>query len=80
MPKRSSSRKSMDHNQLAAHVVAAATGQPTKPRKRKNPAAVMLGRRGGLRGGKARAESLSPKERSEIAKRAARARWNPKPE
>jgi hypothetical protein len=80
MPKRSSRSKSLDQNQLAAHVVAAATGQPTKPRKRKNPAAVALGRRGGLKGGKARAQSLTPEERSEIAKRAAEARWKPKPE
>lgn len=80
MPKRSSKSKSLDQNQLASHVVAAATGQPTKPRKRKNPAAVALGRRGGLKGGKARAESLSPEERSEIARLAAQARWKPKPE
>jgi len=41
----------------------------------KNPAAVALGRLGGLKGGKARAEKLSPEERSEIAKKAALARW-----
>ena len=37
--------------------------------------ARLLGRRGGLKGGKARAESLTPKKRSEIARKAARARW-----
>jgi len=42
---------------------------------KKDPAAVALGRRGGLRGGKARADKLSPKQRREIAKRAAKARW-----
>ncbi len=42
----------------------------------KNPAAVALGRLGGLKGGKARAEKLSPKRRSLIAKRAAEARWS----
>ena len=42
---------------------------------KKNPAAVALGRMGGLKGGKARAEKLSAKKRSEIAKKAARARW-----
>src|SRR5687767_13970916 len=47
----------------------------TKQPKKKNPAAVALGRLGGLVGGKARAEKLSPKKRSEIAKAAARARW-----
>lgn len=41
----------------------------------KNPAAVMLGRRGGLKGGKARAESLSAQRRSEISRNAAKARW-----
>lgn len=41
----------------------------------KDPAAVALGRKGGLKGGKARAKKLSAKERSEIAKKAASARW-----
>jgi hypothetical protein len=41
----------------------------------KNPAAVALGRLGGSKGGKARAAKLSAKRRSDIAKRAARARW-----
>lgn len=41
----------------------------------KNPAAVALGRLGGLKGGKARAKALSPEERREIASRAAKARW-----
>ena len=44
-------------------------------RPEKNPAAVALGRLGGLKGGKARAESLSPDRRTEIARKAARARW-----
>lgn len=41
----------------------------------KNKAAQELGRLGGLKGGKARAEKLTPKQRSEIAKKAAQARW-----
>jgi hypothetical protein len=41
----------------------------------KNPAAVELGRLGGRKGGKARAEKLSPERRKEIAKKAAEARW-----
>ena len=41
----------------------------------KNPAAVELGRRGGLKGGKARAAKLTPEQRSESARKAAKARW-----
>jgi hypothetical protein len=41
----------------------------------KNPAAVALGRKGGLKGGKARAAKLTPQQRSEIAKKAAESRW-----
>lgn len=41
----------------------------------KDPAAVSLGRRGGLKGGKARAAAISPKKRVAIARKAARARW-----
>ena len=43
--------------------------------KRKNPAAVALGRKGGLKGGKARAAKLSAEERSTIARNAVQARW-----
>ncbi len=46
------------------------------PEPEKDPAAVALGRRGGLVGGKARAAALSPEKRSEIAKKAAAARWS----
>jgi len=42
----------------------------------KNPAAVALGRLGGLKGGKARKDKLSPERRREIASTAARTRWN----
>lgn len=70
------SKKPRDPNQLGKMIVDAATGQTEKPKPdNKDPAAVALGRKGGLKGGKARAESLSPEERSEIAKKAARARW-----
>lgn len=64
-------KKPTDINQLAASIVGEATDQPTG----KNPAAVALGRLGGLKGGKARAESLSAKRRKEIAKKAAKSRW-----
>lgn len=80
MPKRSST-SSRDLNQNAARIAALATGEaiPAPKRKRKNPAAVALGRKGGLKGGKARAAALTPAERSEIAKKAARARWGAEP-
>ena len=44
--------------------------------KEKNPAAVALGRLGGLKGGKARAAKLTPEQRKAIAKKAAKSRWN----
>ena len=47
-----------------------------KKDKGKNPHAVALGRMGGLKGGKARAEKLTAYERTEIAKKAANARWS----
>jgi hypothetical protein len=47
--------------------------------QKKNPAAVALGRLGGLKGGKARADKLSAKRRKQIAKKAARARWSSRP-
>jgi len=74
MPKRSSS----DINQIAASIVAQSTGQPvpsTMPKPEKNPAAVALGRLGGLKGGKARAASMTAEKRKEIAKKAAVKRW-----
>ena len=51
-------------------------GTEVIPSKVKNPAAVMLGRLGGLKGGKARAAKLSEERRREIASKAAQARWN----
>jgi hypothetical protein len=67
-----------DLNQIAANIVALTTGTKPKAEVVKNPAAVALGRLGGLKGGKARAESLSAAKRKEIAKRAASARWSKK--
>ena len=66
-----------DLNKLAAFIVDQTTNEePEKEEQpQKNPAAVALGRLGGLKGGKARAESLSAKRRKEIAKKAASARW-----
>jgi hypothetical protein len=72
------SRMPRDTNQLASLVTAMATGEApseqTMPDGR-NPAAVALGRLGGLKGGKARAKGMSKKARSEAAKKAAKARW-----
>jgi len=51
-------------------------GSSASKRAGKNPAAVALGRLGGLKGGKARAEKLSDERRREIAKRAAEMRWS----
>ena len=65
-----------DPNQLAKRVIDIATGEePDTDEPKKDPAAVALGRRGGLKGGKARADSLTPAQRSEIAKKAAAKRW-----
>jgi len=77
MPNRSSKpQRPRDANQLAKAIVDQATA-PTEQAEGdgKNPAAVALGRLGGLKGGKARALLLSKRRRSEIAKKAARARW-----
>jgi len=75
MPKRS--RK--DINETACAVVKQATGQNV-PKPKKNPAAVALGRLGGLKGGKARAAKLTPAQRKESALKAAQARWHRKAE
>jgi hypothetical protein len=64
-----------DPNQLAAFIVERATAEPAEQKPEKNPAAVALGRLGGLKGGKARAAALSAKRRKEIAQKAIAARW-----
>jgi len=77
MPDRSRTHRPSDLNKLAASIVGDAVGEPTlpDPDEAKDPAAVSLGRRGGLKGGKARAAKLTPEERTEIARKAAAARW-----
>ena len=80
--------KSSDVNVTAHEILQALTGEPAgstsvqiEPAKKKalppakNPAAVALGRLGGLKGGKARAEKLSPQKRIAIARKAAKLRW-----
>ena len=74
MPRRSGNPK-RDVIEAALALLAKATGQSPLALQGKNPAAVALGRMGGLKGGNARARSLSAKRRAEIAKVAALARW-----
>ena len=73
-------KRPTDTNQRAKLIVEIATGEleDKEPTGDKNPAAVELGRLGGQKGGKARAEKLSPERRSEIAKNAVNKRWNNK--
>lgn len=82
MPKRSSKPiRPRDANQLAKLIVDLSTGEadepaaPTPEDSGKDPAAVSLGRRGGMKGGAARAKSLTAKRRKEIAQKAAKKRW-----
>lgn len=63
---------------LAKLIGDIATGQvEDRVEDKRNPAAVELGKLGGTKGGKARAEKLTPEQRQEIARRAARKRWSP---
>jgi hypothetical protein len=80
MPDRS--RRPRDPNQLGKLITDIATGEVDDrdrdrlPDQGKNPAAVELGRKGGLKGGKARADSMTADQRKKAAKRAAEARWS----
>lgn len=88
MPKRSSTKRGPeDANQIAFRVAQEAVSSKKKQSKQKgtsskkaepikNEAAVLLGRLGGLKGGRARADKLSPAERVKIAQNAAKARWS----
>lgn len=69
-----------DANMAAPNIASIATGDGDAAEKKKNPAAVALGRLGGLKGGKARAEKLTSERRAEIARAAALARWSTKDE
>jgi len=81
MPKRPGSGQKRDFMQVAREVVEQAIGEHMdgtpleKPEDPRNPHFVAIGRAGGKKGGKARAAQLSPKRRSAIAKKAAKARW-----
>jgi hypothetical protein len=65
-------KRPRDTNQLAKFIVDLTTGDESEP---KPSAKAIAGQKGGLKGGKARAEKLTPEERSVIAKRAAQKRW-----
>ncbi len=88
MPDRTRKRPA-DLNRRAWQIVQEATGEEPEDETEalvkkaleegKDPAAVLLGRKGGKKGGKARAASMTPEERSEAARKAARARWDPEP-
>jgi hypothetical protein len=69
-------RRPRDPIQLAKLIGDIATGQvKDSVEDKRNPAAVELGRKGGLKGGRARAARLSKDERSAAAKKAAKVRW-----
>jgi len=73
-------KRPRDPAQLAKLMIDIASGQvedrePAAPLEGKDAAAVSLGRRGGLKGGKARAAKMAPEKRAEIARKAAKARW-----
>jgi hypothetical protein len=74
-----SPRRPRDFNQLAKILTDEATGDAPPPapeaKPEKNAAAVALGRLGGKKGGRARAEKLTKEERSAIARKAAKSRW-----
>lgn len=73
-------KKQKDPSEIARHVLDAVVPDAEPPKeKEKNPAAVALGRLGGLKGGKARAEKLSATKRADIARKAAKQRWAKSP-
>lgn len=83
MPLTRKRKRPRDPNQLGKMIVDISVGEvedrgPTAEEEGKDAAAVSLGRRGGLRGGVARAKSLTPEQRAEIARLAAAARWKKK--
>ena len=73
MPRRK--KKPHDFSIIAHRVVEEATREDDEPEKVKKPDYAALGRKGGKKGGKARAEKLSPERRKEIAQKAAQKRW-----
>jgi hypothetical protein len=76
--KKSDKKLPQDPNKLAFEVVRLSTEEPTAERSPISEYLASIGRKGGLRGGVARAQKLSPKRRSSIAAKAANARWKKK--
>lgn len=76
MPKLSQEIRDLESVQSAASGVLRHIVEKTEPADNRNQAAVALGKLGASKGGKARAKSLTKTRRAEIAKAAARARWN----
>jgi hypothetical protein len=79
MAKRTVKKVAAQHALSIVEQVTGETLRPEEPKPSKNAAAVALGRMGGLKGGKARADKLTPEERSTIARKAASQRWTNKP-
>jgi hypothetical protein len=76
-------KRPRDPNQWAKHMVDVVTGaieerEPTPEEQGKDPAAVALGRKGGMKGGRVRADRLTPEQRAEAARLAVQARWRRK--
>jgi hypothetical protein len=71
-------KRPRDPNQLAKLIADIATGETkdVNPDLNKNSNAIELGKLGGSKGGKARAEKLTPEQRKEIAQKAAKKRWS----
>lgn len=82
MPARASIKRPRDPNLLAKSVIEDLIGETMEgkplPEDKRNPAAVALSKLGASKGGKARAEALSARQRKQIAKKAAEARWRSK--
>lgn len=87
MADRPRKKRARDLSLLARQIVEEAIGEPLQskpeleiPAKEdiRNPHAVALGRLGGKKGGKARAQKLTPEQRSEISRKAGKARWEKK--
>lgn len=75
-PCKKGEKEPSDSEKVATPAVGEASENgPASKESTKNPHAVALGRLGGQKGGKARAEKLTPEQRSEIARKAVQARW-----
>jgi len=75
MPKKTRKPRLPDPNELAFSIVQAISGEPSTQPRKPSPRA-MAGHLGGIKGGKSRADKLTSSERSSIAKKAAKTRWN----